>query len=94
VVRNLYDVFFNIRNDEAEHFKTMVAAQDELYIKENPLDMTEEQLNEIKKNNSINMVPNPYDMISKMRDERERAETDGSAKKIKVMSDGTMVQEK
>lgn len=26
VIRNLYDVFFNIRNDEAEHFKTMVAA--------------------------------------------------------------------
>lgn len=24
VIRNLYDVFFNIRNDEAEHFKTMV----------------------------------------------------------------------
>lgn len=37
VIRNLYDVFFNIRNDEAEHFKTMVAAQDELYLKENPL---------------------------------------------------------
>ena len=26
VIRNLYDVFFNIRNDEAEHFKTMVEA--------------------------------------------------------------------
>ena len=28
IIRNLYDVFFNIRNDEAEHFKTMVKAQD------------------------------------------------------------------
>ena len=26
VIRNLYDVFLNIRNDEAEHFKTMVQA--------------------------------------------------------------------
>ena len=26
IIRNLYDVFFNIRNDEAEHFKTMVQA--------------------------------------------------------------------
>lgn len=25
-IRNLYDVFFNIRNDEAEHFKTMIDA--------------------------------------------------------------------
>lgn len=25
--------------------------------------MTEEQLNEIRKNNSINMVANPYDLI-------------------------------
>lgn len=56
--------------------------------------MTEAQLQEIKKNNSINMVPNPYDMINKMRDEREAAEKDGSAKKIKVLSDGTMVQDK
>lgn len=48
VIRNLYDVFLNIRNDEAEHFKTMVAAQDELYLKENPLEMTDAQLNEIK----------------------------------------------
>lgn len=64
VVRNLYDVFLNIRNDEAEHFKTMVAAQDELYIKENPLEMSEEQLQDIKKNNAINMVPNPYDIVN------------------------------
>ena len=47
VIRNLYDVFFNIRNDEAEHFKTMVAAQDELYCKENPDKMTGQQLEDI-----------------------------------------------
>lgn len=64
VIRNLYDVFFNIRNDEAEHFKTMVAAQDELYLKQNPLEMTQAQLEEIKQNNSINMVTNPYDMVN------------------------------
>merc|ERR1711988_208543 len=93
VIRNLYDVFLNIRNDEAEHFKTMVAAQDELYLKENPLQMSQEQLRDIQKNNSINMVPNPYDMVNQMRMEREKAEADGSAKKIKVQSDGTMVQQ-
>jgi len=87
-------VFFNIRNDEAEHFKTMVAAQDELYLKENPLQMSEDQLQDIQKNNSINMVPNPYDMVNQMRQEREKAEEAGTAKKVKVMSDGTMVQEK
>lgn len=94
VIRNLYDVFLNIRNDEAEHFKTMVAAQDELYLKENPLQMSEEQLIDMQKNNAINMVPNPYDMVNQMRMEREKAEADGSVKKISVQSDGTMVQQK
>ena len=69
----------------------MVAAQDELYLKENPLQMSEEQLNDIQKNNAINMVPNPYDMVNQMREEREKAEAEGSMKKVKVMSDGTMV---
>lgn len=45
-------------------------------------------------NNSINMVPNPYDMVAQMRKEREQAEADGTASKIKVQSDGTMVKEK
>ena len=93
VIRNLYDVFFNIRNDEAEHFKTMVAAQDELYLKENPTQMTNDQLDEIRKNNAINMVLNPYDMIKEEREMREKAEEEGSIKKIKVQRDGTMVQE-
>lgn len=39
------------------------------------------------------MVPNPYDMINQMREEREKGEADGSIKKVKVMSDGTMVKE-
>ena len=93
VIRNLYDVFFNIRNDEAEHFKTMVAAQDEMYLKENPTQMTEEQLLEIRKNNAINMVVSPYDMMKQEREAREKGEADGSIKKIKVQRDGTMVQE-
>lgn len=41
VIRNLYDVFFNIRNDEAEHFKTMIEAQNELYAKENPANLSQ-----------------------------------------------------
>lgn len=94
VIRNLYDVFLNIRNDEAEHFKTMVAAQDELYLKENPLQMSETDLQKLQSNNAINMVPNPYDLVNKMREERERAEADGSVEKVKCQSDGTMVKEK
>lgn len=93
VIRNLYDVFLNIRNDEAEHFKTMVAAQDELYLKENPTMMTAEQLEEVKKNNAINMVTSPYDLVMKEKEMREKGEADGSIKKIKVQRDGTMVQE-
>ena len=54
--------------------------------------MTNEQLDEIRKNNSINMVLNPYDMIKSEREAREKAEEDGSAKKIKVQRDGTMIQ--
>lgn len=72
----------------------MVAAQDELYLKENPLQMSESQLKEIQSNNAINMVPNPYDLVNKMREERERAEADGSVKKVSVQSDGTMIKEK
>jgi len=30
------------------------------------------------------MVPNPYDMVNKMREEREAAEKDGSIKKADV----------
>ena len=56
--------------------------------------MSEDQLQDIQKNNAINMVPNPYDMVNQMRQEREKAEEAGTAKKVKVMSDGTMVQEK
>ena len=55
--------------------------------------MSEAQLKEIQSNNAINMVPNPYDMVNQMREEREKAEADGSLKKIKVQSDGTMVKE-
>ncbi len=36
IIRNLYDVFFNIRNDEAEHFFTMIQAQDSIRIEKNP----------------------------------------------------------
>lgn len=39
------------------------------------------------------MVLNPYDMIKSEREAREKAEEEGSIKKIKVQSDGTMVQE-
>lgn len=39
-IRNLYDVFFNIRNDEAEHFKTMIEAQNQIYADENPEKLT------------------------------------------------------
>lgn len=55
--------------------------------------MTDEQLQEIRKNNAINMVLNPYDMIKEEREMREKGEKDGSIKKIKVQKDGTMVQE-
>lgn len=43
--------------------------------------MTQQQLEDVKKNNAINMVPNPYDMVNQMREEREAAEKDGSIKK-------------
>ena len=65
----------------------------EMYLKENPTQMTEEQLLEIRKNNAINMVVSPYDMMKQEREAREKGEADGSIKKIKVQRDGTMVQE-
>ena len=46
IIRNLYDVFFNIRNDEAEHFFTMIQAQNQIRIQNNPEEynnLTDEQ---------------------------------------------------
>jgi ubiquinol oxidase len=63
VIRNLYDVFFNIRNDEAEHFMTMVQAQDEFTAKLNPTELTDKQKIAFANTASINMVPNPYDLV-------------------------------
>ena len=58
IIRNLYDVFFNIRNDEAEHFLTMIQAQDTLSIKKDPsaiLYLTDEQKKAYLNSKSISL---------------------------------------
>lgn len=72
VINNLYDVFLNIRNDEAEHFKTMVQAQDEIFAKMQPAELTEEQKRAFANTASINMVPNPYDIVKKDAENRKK----------------------
>ena len=58
IINNLYDVFFNIRNDEAEHFFTMIQAQDSFRIQKNPdefKNLTEEQKKMYFNSKSINL---------------------------------------
>mmetsp|Transcript_8398 Transcript_8398/g.14043 ORF Transcript_8398/g.14043 Transcript_8398/m.14043 type:complete len:111 (-) Transcript_8398:44-376(-) len=65
IIRNLYDVFFNIRNDEAEHFKTMIQAQDQIYIDKNRESIEKEVIEKYEVRVGINSVPNPYDKVEK-----------------------------
>jgi hypothetical protein len=65
VIRNLYDVFFNIRNDEAEHFKTMIEAQDQLYAENNPEKLNQQQLDKFAKKKEINATRNPEDTVER-----------------------------
>lgn len=47
-------MFFNIRNDEAEHFKTMIEAQDQIYAKENPANLSQQMKDKFAAEKSIN----------------------------------------